>query len=198
MTNGKKARVVKDPVERKKEILDGAMHLFVRNGYEQTSMRDIANELQISLGLCYRYYDSKHSLFEAAMQQYVEEICASFLGVLNDNTIELEDKLDLMFSEMAKEDDSMKYHEFFHRPENKEHHKALGVKLCECMLPHLRTALQQHCKQHRIKLRNPEIFLHFITYGQIGLTPDLPDPVIIKTMKEYILTLLKLEIVPDH
>ena len=67
-----RTRVVKDPAERKREILDAAMGLFAENGYEQTSMRDIARHLDISLGLCYRYYDSKQKLFQEAMQQYVE------------------------------------------------------------------------------------------------------------------------------
>ena len=59
-----RTRVVKDPAERKREILDAAMGLFAVNGYEQTSMRDIARHLDISLGLCYRYYDSKQKLFQ--------------------------------------------------------------------------------------------------------------------------------------
>ena len=71
MVQKRQTRIVKDPMERKREILDGAMELFAYNGYEQTSMRDIARHLNISLGLCYRYFDSKQKLFQEAMQQYV-------------------------------------------------------------------------------------------------------------------------------
>ncbi|MFR5080018.1 MAG: TetR/AcrR family transcriptional regulator [[Clostridium] innocuum] len=43
-------------------------------------MRDIARHLDISLGLCYRYYDSKQKLFQEAMQQYVERYVCCLSG----------------------------------------------------------------------------------------------------------------------
>jgi AcrR family transcriptional regulator len=48
------ARVVKEPAERRQEILDTALRLFYENGYEQTSIADIARALHIAQGLCYR------------------------------------------------------------------------------------------------------------------------------------------------
>ena len=45
-------------IERKKEIIKAAMQLFSEKGYAQTSMRDIARTMGVSLGLCYRYFDS--------------------------------------------------------------------------------------------------------------------------------------------
>ena len=53
--------------KRKKEIIVAAMQLFSEKGYEQTSMRDIAKSLKVSLGLCYRYFDSKQVLFNEAV-----------------------------------------------------------------------------------------------------------------------------------
>ena len=50
-------------IERKKEIIKAAMQLFSEKGYAQTSMRDIARTMGVSLGLCYRYFDSKQILF---------------------------------------------------------------------------------------------------------------------------------------
>ena len=44
-------------IERKKEIIKAAMQLFSEKGYAQTSMRDIARTMGVSLGLCYRYFD---------------------------------------------------------------------------------------------------------------------------------------------
>jgi len=49
---------VSDPEIRKKQILDTAMKLFYEKGYENTSMADIAKEMDITKGLCYRYYES--------------------------------------------------------------------------------------------------------------------------------------------
>ena len=52
-------RITKAPEERRQEILDTAMRLFYQNGYEKTSIADIAQEMHVAQGLCYRYFPSK-------------------------------------------------------------------------------------------------------------------------------------------
>ena len=52
-------RIVKGPEERRQEIVDGAIRVFARKGYEKTAISDIAGEIGISQGLCYRYFPSK-------------------------------------------------------------------------------------------------------------------------------------------
>ena len=56
-------RITKEPEERKQEILDTAMRLFYEKGYEKTSIADIAKEIGVAQGLCYRYFPSKEALF---------------------------------------------------------------------------------------------------------------------------------------
>ena len=61
-------RTVKEPDVRKKEILEGAIRVFARNGYDRTTISDIAKELNISQGLCYRYFSSKEDIYRAAIE----------------------------------------------------------------------------------------------------------------------------------
>lgn len=46
----------------RQRILEVALDLFVRKGYEPTTMREIAAAAECSLGLTYRYFDSKEAL----------------------------------------------------------------------------------------------------------------------------------------
>jgi AcrR family transcriptional regulator len=46
----------------RQRILDTALRLFATNGYDGTSMRDIAAEAGCSLGLAYRYFASKEDM----------------------------------------------------------------------------------------------------------------------------------------
>ena len=85
-------------IERKKEIIKAAMQLFSEKGYAQTSMRDIARTMGVSLGLCYRYFDSKQILFNTAIDLYIEECCNSYLAILHDSTITIKDKIDALFT----------------------------------------------------------------------------------------------------
>jgi AcrR family transcriptional regulator len=46
----------------RQRILDTALRLFAANGYDRTSMRDIAGAAGCSLGLAYRYFASKEDM----------------------------------------------------------------------------------------------------------------------------------------
>jgi len=46
-------------------ILDTALGLFRKKGFEETTMRDVASEAGVALGAAYYYYDSKHSIVMA-------------------------------------------------------------------------------------------------------------------------------------
>ena len=49
----------------RESILLAALRLFSRNGYEGTSMRDIAGEVGISQGAIYKHFAGKDALLEA-------------------------------------------------------------------------------------------------------------------------------------
>ena len=63
-------RTVKDPEERKAELLDTAMRLFAEKGYDNVSVRSVAREAGVAPGLAYHYFDSKQRLFDAAIAHY--------------------------------------------------------------------------------------------------------------------------------
>jgi AcrR family transcriptional regulator len=53
----------KEKEEMSKRILDGARRVFLKNGYEQTSMRNIADEINYSPGTLYFYFKDKGEIF---------------------------------------------------------------------------------------------------------------------------------------
>ncbi len=72
------ARLTRKGIQTRERLLDTALGLFVENGYEATTMRDIAAAAQSSLGLAYRYFSSKEemvlSLYMRLAEQMEEEI----------------------------------------------------------------------------------------------------------------------------
>ena len=95
-------RISKDPQERKQEILDTAMKLFLIKGYNETTMADIAKEMNVVKGLCYRYFDSKQKLFEAAMEEYVKNFSEIFIETLQDKSKPFKEKLNILSSLMIE------------------------------------------------------------------------------------------------
>ncbi len=49
----------------KRKILDAAFKLIVKNGYESTSIAQIAKEANISKGLVYNYFESKEEILKS-------------------------------------------------------------------------------------------------------------------------------------
>lgn len=185
--------------DRKKEIIQTAMRLFTEQGYDKTSLRDIAKEAGIALGLCYHYFDSKQKLFEAAMNQYVEEYCHDFILKLHDDRIPFEDKIDQMFDEVKKECTMAAYHTFFHQSGNEELHQQLSIRICEHMAPHLVVELKRYCEIHHCSIAQPETLIRFLTYGQIPLMSShaMPNETDIDQIKQYVWILIRSQIHPE-
>ncbi len=62
--------------DRRRQILQAATRCFAKCGFHQTSMHDISAEAGISVGLIYRYFDSKDAVISAIAQEHKQEIHA--------------------------------------------------------------------------------------------------------------------------
>lgn len=61
--------------ERTREhILNTALDLFAKKGYAGTTLREIAKEADVSLGLAYRYFESKEEFVIALYERLIEEL----------------------------------------------------------------------------------------------------------------------------
>lgn len=57
--------------DRRREILKIAAHLFARQGYDRTSMTEIAQALGVSKALFYHYYPSKDALLYDILREHL-------------------------------------------------------------------------------------------------------------------------------
>jgi TetR/AcrR family transcriptional repressor of nem operon len=98
------ARTVKeeDYAVKRKEILDVAQRLIYTKGYEQMSIQDILNELKISKGAFYHYFDSKQALLEALIDQMRLEAEPIILPIINDPDLPTLEKLHRFFDTAAR------------------------------------------------------------------------------------------------
>ena len=60
--------------ETRARILDAAMELFRRQGFEETTMREIAAEAGVATGAAYYYFDSKDAIALAFYDQSQQEL----------------------------------------------------------------------------------------------------------------------------
>lgn len=93
-------RIVKAAEVRKHELLQTAMRLFAKQGYEQTTVNQIIAELNISKGAFYHHYSSKEDLVEALAAMYAEEAAARARSVLEDASLDAFGRLSMFLSRM--------------------------------------------------------------------------------------------------
>jgi len=93
------ARTVKPVEERRQEILETARRLFIANGYKNTSVADITNELGIAQGLLFHYFKSKAALLYAVFDEIAKEEQQVALNYLNTHKGRIIDYLELLFTD---------------------------------------------------------------------------------------------------
>jgi len=62
-------------------LVNSALRLFAENGYAHSSIRKIAQEAGVSVGLLYHYFDNKEQVLTAVFNNCMEIISTSFNGV---------------------------------------------------------------------------------------------------------------------
>lgn len=82
----RRTRISKDPKERRQEIIETTLELFSEKGYEDTTIQDIAGKINVSPGLCYRYFKSKTEIFAAASELYALKAVGQIQIPFSDDT----------------------------------------------------------------------------------------------------------------
>ncbi len=96
------SRTVKDHAERRNEIIAAAQRLVYTKGYEQMTIQDILDEIQISKGAFYHYFDSKQQLLEALTEHFQQEVEILITPIVNDPDLPALEKLQRFIDSVAR------------------------------------------------------------------------------------------------
>jgi AcrR family transcriptional regulator len=86
-------RIVKDPKERRKNIIDVSAALFLSKGYEETSVNTIVEKLGVAKGTFYHYFKSKEEILGAVLEDYLANYTDGIKTSLENNTLNAYEKL---------------------------------------------------------------------------------------------------------
>lgn len=73
----KQSKRVREPGKRLQQILETASQLFYEQGYDKTSVSDIADALQLEKPTLYHYIKSKDEILYAILENFLNELIAS-------------------------------------------------------------------------------------------------------------------------
>ncbi|RFM32856.1 TetR/AcrR family transcriptional regulator [Chitinophaga silvisoli] len=82
-------RKEREKQEMRKLIINAAMEMFVKDGYEKTSIRNIAEKIEYSPATIYLYYKDKDELFYEIQREAFDQLHAYFeANVLSSDPVE--------------------------------------------------------------------------------------------------------------
>jgi AcrR family transcriptional regulator len=87
---------------KRNEILDAAQRLVVTKGYERMTIQDILQDLKISKGALYHYFDSKATVLEALIERMQQEAEEPLLPIVHDAHLSALEKLQRFFATLDR------------------------------------------------------------------------------------------------
>ncbi len=99
-------------VDNKQRIIEAATKLFIKQGAHETSLADIAKELNISKGTLYYYYSTKSDLIFDVTDIYMKRLSEKLLKWVknHDDTSSPEEIISVVFKIMFKTTNRGKLH----------------------------------------------------------------------------------------
>jgi len=79
---GVKERKEREKLQRSNDILEAARRQFETKGFLKTTLADVAKEAEISVGLIYRYFESKEDIFASLALKGAEQLDQEIEAIL--------------------------------------------------------------------------------------------------------------------
>ena len=180
-------RTVKDPEERKAELLDTAMRLFAEKGYDNVSVRSVAREAGVASGLAYHYFDSKQRLFDAAIGHYAERCSEGMRAALDDGALSLDEKIEGAIA-AATEHAAFPHGSRLHAEGNGTLHDRLSLGICEAVRPRMQAALELDAARRGAPAGDAGLLASMMVYACVGLAsgPGMPDDAAADAARRYL------------
>ena len=161
---------------RRNQIIDTTLKLVYTKGYGQITIQDILDDLHISKGAFYHYFDSKMSVLEALVERMISEMEPHLRLIVNDTSSSALEKLQRYYETAVRWKTEQKEIVFeliriWYADENIIVRQKLTAKSLERITPLLTEIIQQGVDEGVFNTAYPE----FISQVNLYLLQGLSD-----------------------
>jgi AcrR family transcriptional regulator len=152
---------VVEQAARRDAILDAAQRLILSNGYERLTIQDILEDLQISKGAFYHYFDSKPAVVEALTERLVDDSERALAWIAEDPELGAAEKLQLFFGEIirwksARQNLMVAMLPVWYTPDNLAFRMLVDRATAKRLAPLLSVIVRHGVDEHRFATSYPE------------------------------------------
>jgi AcrR family transcriptional regulator len=152
---------VAEHAARRDALLDAAQRLMLSKGYERLTVQDILDDLRISKGAFYHYFDSKPAVIEALTERLVDDSERVLAPIVADRQLSAVDKLQGFFGEVvrwksARQTLLVAMLPVWYAPENFAFRHKVDRAVANRLAPLLTALVRQGVDEHRFATSYPE------------------------------------------
>jgi AcrR family transcriptional regulator len=174
------ARTVKpeEYAAKRSEILRAAHRLVFQTGYEQMTIQDLLDDLHMSIGAFYHYFDSKQTLLDALVHSMLDEMVHELLPVVENPTLSALAKLPSFFATMyqwrlERQDALRALARVWYSDENAEVRQRLRSVMLTRLSELLSQIVTQGIAEGTITTDSPVQVSQLVVYLRMGLSETL-------------------------
>ncbi len=160
----------KDADDRKDELIGAAESLFSEKGFNETSIDDICEKVEVAHGLFYYYFDSKEGVIEAITERMIKELVSNLEVIVKRNDLRADEKfkrlLNLSFQKEKKKPYLASY---YFREESPKLFYNLFERSNETLTPYLIDIVDQGVEEGIFRSEYPEQTVRFWLNGRLFL-----------------------------
>ncbi|WP_284638108.1 TetR/AcrR family transcriptional regulator [Paenibacillus silviterrae] len=161
-------RIIKQPEERRREIMNTSRELFISQGYEKTSINDIIHKMGVAKGTFYHYFKSKEEIADAVIRDALEKVIEAFHLIRLASDLNAIDKLNKIIRFFLQEA-TIHYHtglmKYLHREDNIRLHKKMKVALINEFVPIISEVVMQGIDEKVFNTDYPQETTEFLLIG---------------------------------
>jgi AcrR family transcriptional regulator len=149
-------RVVKEPEERREELIDIAEKLFVKYGYEETPVSDIVKKAKVAQGTFYYHFKSKDEILNALVQRYIRELETMVRQSIDNEELNAIQKLLTIYKDIVKFGESRKrLLNYIHEEKNAHLHLKMEMQSYPTIMPLFLKIIKQGVSEGLFDIKYP-------------------------------------------
>jgi AcrR family transcriptional regulator len=167
------SRIVKNPEERRLEIIDIAEELFSEKGYDETAVSDIVKRADVAQGTFYYYFGSKAEVLDAIIDRILDEIGRKTRELSVMDHMDAVERMLAFFGVFRTVGEGReKLMEYLHEERNALLHLKLEKKVYPMIIPPFAGIIRQGVEEGLFDTKYPEEAARVILVSFTALTGD--------------------------
>ncbi|MDQ0169692.1 TetR/AcrR family transcriptional regulator [Paenibacillus tundrae] len=156
-------RIIKNPEERRNEILNAAEALFVSKGYTKTTIIDILQAVKIAKGTFYHYFQSKEEVMNAIVMRFIAVGVNAAKRIAEDDSLDAHTKIFNIITAQGQDvGNKEQFIEELHQVHNVEMHQKSLVETILQLSPILTEVIEQGIREGVFHTPRPREVVEFL------------------------------------